>query len=167
MRDAEVKEIEKSENEITLTEKQNPEYFSRTQTSQFSTFFCRTIHFSDRNVDAVGRAELACLSFDGFGRSARFDRFCFADSGVFCSRRFGGAVADRYNRRKILMITQTSAMLSAFRPGDSDSDGNDSGLAFVRYRRLFRSGKRLRHSDAAGFCRRYGRQGRFAKRDCA
>ena len=33
---------------------------------------------------------------------------------VFLIAPFGGVVADRYNRRKILIITQTSAMLTAF-----------------------------------------------------
>lgn len=33
---------------------------------------------------------------------------------VFLIAPFGGAVADRYNRRKILVVTQTSAMLTAF-----------------------------------------------------
>ena len=114
MKEAEVKEIEKSESRILEpTETQNSEYFPCARTSQFSTLFCRTICLSDRNVDAVGRAELACLSLDGFGCFTGFDRFRFADSG-FLIAPFGGAAADRYNRQKILLVTQTAAMLTAF-----------------------------------------------------
>ena len=83
---------------------------------------------------------------------------------VFLIAPFGGAVADRYNRQKILICTQTSAMITAFVLATLTLTGNIQVWHFVRHRRLFRHRQRLRYSDAAGVCDRYGRQRRFAQR---
>ena len=151
MRDAEVKEIEKSESEITGSPKSKiPNTFRALQTSQFSTLFCRTIYLSDGNVDAVGRAELARLSSDGFGCFIGFDRFCFADSGFSdrsVRRRGGGSLQPAEN----FAYHANFGDDYGFRTGDFDFDGKYRGLASVRSRRLFRSGKRFRYSDRQAF----------------
>ena len=79
---------------------------------------------------------------------------------VFLVAPLGGAAADRYNRQKILVLTQSFSMLTAFVLAGLTLTGNIEVWHLFVLGGLFRSGERFRYSDAAGVCHGYGRQGR-------
>ena len=71
---------------------------------------------------------------------------------VFLLAPVGGSVADRYNRRRILVATQTAAMLLAFLLA-ALTLRSDTGVARLSPRRPPGRGQCLRHPDPAGLCR--------------
>jgi hypothetical protein len=75
---------------------------------------------------------------------------------VFLLATLGGIVADRYDRRRIIVTTQACAMLLAGTLAALTLHGSRAGVAPVRDRRTARHRERLRHPRAPGLRRRHG-----------
>ena len=114
MNDAEVKEIEKSEIKITNSPKGKfPNTFRALRHRNFQLFFAgQFISLTGTWMQSVAQSWLV---YRLTGSVVLLGLIGFASQiPVFLIAPFGGAAADRYNRQKILVITQTSAMITAF-----------------------------------------------------
>jgi MFS family permease len=114
MKDAEVKEIEKSETKTKNSPKSKiPNTFRALKHRNFQLFFAgQFVSLTGTWMQSVAQSWLV---YRLTGSVVLLGLIGFASQiPVFLIAPFGGAAADRYNRQKILVITQTSAMITAF-----------------------------------------------------
>ena len=86
---------------------------------------------------------------------------------VFVLAPIGGTVADRTNRHRIMVTTQSISMVLPLDPVRADAQRARAGVARVRARDLPRHRQRVRHPRAPVVHRRDGRPGGPAERDRA
>ena len=75
---------------------------------------------------------------------------------VFLMAPIGGIVADRFNRHRVVIATQTAAMMLAFILAALTLTGRVAGVAHLRAGRAAGRGQRLRYPGAAGVSRGHG-----------
>ena len=86
---------------------------TRAAAPQLPAFFQWTTDFADRHLDADGGAVLAGLPAHGLGLLLGAVGFA-SQIPVFLFAPLGGIVADRCNRKHVVIGTQIASMLLAF-----------------------------------------------------
>lgn len=110
MKDAEKEQVEENQN---LPKRKVPNTFRALRHRNFQLFFAgQFISLTGTWMQSVAQSWLV---YRLTGSVVLLGMIGFASQiPVFLIAPFGGAVADRYNRQKILVITQSSAMITAF-----------------------------------------------------